>query len=68
MREYVLEMESNGDERALTSTYGRQRFTIAHELYHLFFHEDFKRVICSADFESNKDPKKKQIDMFASYF
>lgn len=51
-----------------TSTYGRQRFTIAHELYHLFFHEDFKRVICSTDFESNKDPQEKEADMFASYF
>ncbi len=27
-----------------TSTYGRQRFTIAHELYHVFFHENFKRL------------------------
>lgn len=51
-----------------TLTYGRQRFTIAHELYHLFFHEDFKRVICSTDFESNKDPQEKEADMFASYF
>lgn len=51
-----------------TSTYGRQRFTIAHELYHLFFHEDFKRVVCSTDFETNKDPQEKEADMFASYF
>ena len=51
-----------------TSTYGRQRFTISHELYHLFFHEDFKRIVCSTDLESNKDPQEKEADMFASYF
>lgn len=50
------------------STYGRQRFTIAHELYHLFFHEDFKSIVCSKDLEANKDPQEKEADMFASYF
>lgn len=50
-----------------TSTYGRQRFTIAHELYHLFFHEDFKSVVCSKDLEANKDPQEKEADMFASF-
>ena len=51
-----------------TSTYGRQRFTIAHELYHLFFHEDFKSIVCSKDLEASKDPQEKEADMFASYF
>lgn len=51
-----------------TATYGRQRFTIAHELYHLFFHEDFKSIACFTDLEMNKDPKEKEADMFASYF
>lgn len=51
-----------------TSTYGRQRFTLAHELYHLFFHEDFKSIVSSADLEENKDPQEKEADMFASYF
>lgn len=50
------------------STYGRQRFTIAHELYHLFFHEDFKNIVCFTDLEMNKDPQEKEADMFASYF
>lgn len=50
------------------STYGRQRFTIAHELYHLFFHEDFSSIICSAGFDINKDPREKEADIFASYF
>lgn len=50
------------------STYGRQRFTAAHELYHLFFHDDFKNIICATDFDSSKDPAEKEADMFASYF
>lgn len=51
-----------------TSTYGRQRFTIAHELYHLFFHEDFKSVVCGVDLETSKDLQEREADMFASYF
>lgn len=51
-----------------TSTYGRQRFTIAHELYHLFFHEDYKSIVCSKDLKANKDLQEKEVDMFASYF
>ena len=50
------------------ATYGRQRFTIAHELYHLFFHEDFKSIVCFTDLEMNKDSQEKEADMFASYF
>lgn len=50
------------------STYGRQRFTIAHELYHLYFHENFKSIVCFKDLEMNKDPQEKEADMFASYF
>ena len=51
-----------------TSTYGRQRFTIAHELYHLYFHENFKSIVCFTDLEMNKAPAEKEADMFASYF
>ena len=50
------------------STYGRQRFTIAHELYHLYFHEDFISIVCFTDLEMNKDPQEKEADIFASYF
>lgn len=49
-------------------TYGRQRFTAAHELCHLFFHENFKSVICGKDIDQNKDPQEKEADLFASYF
>jgi len=62
----------DGDNKIIginsTSTYGRQRFTMAHELYHLFFHENFKGIVCAKDFEKNKDPQEKEADMFASYF
>jgi len=51
-----------------TSTYGRQRFTIAHELYHLYFHENFESIVCFTDLEMNKSPTEKEADMFASYF
>lgn len=51
-----------------TTTYGRQRFTVAHELYHLFFHDDFASVVCSKDLDQNKEPQEKEADMFASYF
>ena len=50
------------------TTYGRQRYTIAHELYHLYFHENFKSIVCSIDLEKDKDLMEKEADMFASYF
>ncbi|MTI94356.1 MAG: ImmA/IrrE family metallo-endopeptidase [Firmicutes bacterium] len=49
-------------------TYGRQRFTVAHELCHLYFHEDFMHIVCSKDLERDKDLLEKEADMFASYF
>jgi len=51
-----------------TLTYGRQRFTAAHELCHLFFHNDFHQIICSKDFDKNKDLQEIEADKFASYF
>ena len=50
------------------STYGRQRFTVAHELYHLFFQEKYKSIICPADIGLSKDVQEKEADSFASYF
>jgi Zn-dependent peptidase ImmA (M78 family) len=49
-------------------TYGRQRFTVAHELCHLFFHEDLRKVVCSKEMDKVKDPLEQEADMFASYF
>jgi Zn-dependent peptidase ImmA (M78 family) len=49
-------------------TYGRQRFTLAHELYHLYFQEKFNAVICGTDLEGNRDEEEMNADSFASYF
>ena len=49
-------------------THGRQRFTVAHELYHLFFHKDLGTTICAKDIDKTKDPLEREADMFASYF
>jgi Zn-dependent peptidase ImmA (M78 family) len=49
-------------------TDGRQRFTIAHELYHLYFHEEIGKFVCSMDMSITKDPIEKEADQFASYF
>ncbi|MFA5468431.1 MAG: ImmA/IrrE family metallo-endopeptidase [Sphaerochaetaceae bacterium] len=50
------------------TTYGRQRFTIAHELYHLFYNEGFTSIVCSVDLEATKNVQEKEADMFASFF
>jgi len=49
-------------------SYGRQRYTIAHEMYHLYFQNQFRKVICGKDIESVKDAEEKNADAFASYF
>ena len=46
---------------------GRQRFTCAHELYHLNFQKDLTSVVCPSGF-NNKDDVEKRADSFASYF
>ncbi len=44
---------------------GRQRFTLAHELYHLLFEEDKRNlIICEA---SNDDDSEIEANIFASY-
>ena len=45
---------------------GRQRFTIAHELYHLLYEDGFKEIVC---FRSDKkDESEINADNFASHF
>jgi Zn-dependent peptidase ImmA (M78 family) len=46
---------------------GRQRFTAAHELCHLFYHKNFPKIICSLSSEKT-DLIEKEADMFASFF
>jgi len=51
-----------------TLSYGRQRYSAAHELYHLFIQEGFKSTICETNIESEKPEPEKEADAFASYF
>lgn len=51
-----------------TQTLGRQRFTAAHELYHLFVQEKITRVICGTEIGGSRDEEEKNADCFASYF
>lgn len=49
------------------SSYGRQRFTLAHELYHILYEDKMDRVICGMSFTGNKSDSEKEADQFASY-
>jgi Zn-dependent peptidase ImmA (M78 family) len=51
-----------------TLTHGRQRFTAAHELYHLFIQKDIQSVVCGKEIGTGKDEEEKNADVFASYF
>jgi len=51
-----------------TRTLGRQRFTAAHELYHLFVQDEITTVICGNDIGNGRDEEEKNADAFASYF
>ncbi len=46
---------------------GRQRFTAAHELYHLFFHDLTGSTLCSMNIDF-ADSKEIEANTFASYF
>ncbi len=48
------------------STYGRQRFSLAHELYHLYFDESSEHEI-SFEYTKVKSVTEKEADIFASY-
>jgi len=48
-------------------TLGRQRFSMAHELYHLFYDEDQLTAICAKKIGVGSD-KENEADQFASYF
>lgn len=53
-----------------TATEGRQRFTAAHELYHLNFQEVLSPIICDTNIMDNKSRPLDEIkaDLFASFF
>lgn len=49
------------------SSYGRQRFTLAHELYHVLYEEGMQNVICDMTIGGNKTEVEREADKFASY-
>lgn len=50
-----------------TMSYGRQRFTLAHELYHVLYEDEMQRVICDMSMTMDKPDSEKEADQFASY-
>lgn len=46
---------------------GRQRFSMAHEFYHLYYDTDVKKSVCSIAINGG-DEKEREADMFASHF
>lgn len=49
------------------TSYGRQRFTLAHELYHVLYEDSLQRVICEMSMGDDKPDSEKEADQFASY-
>jgi len=50
-----------------TMSYGRQRFSLAHELYHLYYDEHQGFSVCAKQFDPARETEK-AADQFASYF
>lgn len=48
-------------------TYGRQRFTLSHELFHLFFDDQAGTIICPSNASKANDIER-DADSFASFF
>ena len=49
-----------------TMSFVRQRFTLAHKLYHLLIEKDFKFSFCNDNIDSNNDSEK-EANIFASF-
>lgn len=50
-----------------TTSYGRQRFTLAHELYHVLYEAEMQRVICDMSMNADKSESEREADRFAGY-
>ncbi len=50
-----------------STSFGRQRFTLAHELYHILYEDINGRVICDMSMGEDKSYSEKEADMFAGY-
>lgn len=46
---------------------GRQRYSLAHELYHLYFDKEMSSTVCPSKFDSNLEAEQ-CANQFASYF
>ena len=50
-------------------SYGRQRYSVAHELYHVSFQKGFSYIVCAKEIGgTTKNEEEINADMFASYF
>lgn len=49
------------------TSYGRQRYTLAHELYHILYEKERTRVICDMTLSEEKSESEKEADRFASF-
>lgn len=47
---------------------GRQHFTIAHELYHLYIQKEFAPHVCNLSLIEQNDPKEMEANYFAASF
>lgn len=70
--ERISGMSIKGDDYCLiainsSSSYGRQRYTAAHELYHLYIRSEADIAICEFD-GGKKTEIEREADQFASYF
>lgn len=50
-----------------SSSYGRQRFTLAHELCHLYYHDEGCYVCSTKNNDEKMNQREKEADIFASY-
>lgn len=60
-REIITAINSN-------MSLGRQRFTLAHELYHAYFDESMTSFVCKKELDHAKADSEREADLFASFF
>lgn len=51
-----------------TMSLGRQRFTIAHELYHAYYDESLMTYVCMQSLGGKKSESEREADKFALFF
>lgn len=49
------------------TSYGRQRFTLAHELYHVLYEDLQGQVVCNMVISEEQTDSEREADMFASF-